>query len=256
MMKTIEENDYIRIIYKDKSYFKKIITGQAFHGKGGILDYSSLTGKRYGAKYGQYEVYEPTIEDIIMYGLRRETQIVFPKDSAFICLKLGLRNGSRIVEIGTGSGAMTYLFSEVVGPDGAVVSFEQEERHYKNAKKNIGHFAEWNNAELRNENVEGYACELPFDAAFIDVREPWLCLGAARGLMKDSAPIGMIVPTANQISDLLRGLETGFGMVEVIEILLRKYKTVAERVRPTDRMVAHTGYLVFARKLDQAAEQG
>jgi tRNA (adenine57-N1/adenine58-N1)-methyltransferase len=250
-MKTIAENDYIRFIYKDKSYFKKIITGQAFHGKGGILDYASLIGKRYGARYGQYEVYEPTIEDIIMYGLRRETQIVFPKDSSFICLKLGLRNGSRIVEVGTGSGALTYLFSKLVGPDGAVVSFEKEERHYKNAKKNIERFAEWNNTELHNENVEEYACELPFDAAFIDVREPWLCLEAARRLIKDSAPIGMIVPTANQISELLKGLETGFGMVEVIEILLRKYKTVAERVRPTDRMIAHTGYLVFARKLER-----
>ncbi|HOE18635.1 MAG TPA: hypothetical protein PLX02_06350 [Syntrophorhabdaceae bacterium] len=252
-MKTIEENDYIRIIYKDKSYFKKIITGQAFHGKGGILDYASLIGKRYGMRYGRYEVYEPTIEDIIMYGLRRETQIVFPKDSAFICLKLGLRNGTRIVEIGTGSGAMTYLFSKMAGPDGAVVSFEQEERHHRNAKKNIERFAEWDNTELRNENVEEYACEIPFDAAFIDVREPWLCLEAARRLIRDSAPVGMIVPTANQISDLLRGLEKGFGLVEVIEILLRKYKTVAERVRPTDRMIAHTGYLVFARKLEQEA---
>ena len=254
-MKIIGENDHIRIIYKDKSYFKKIIAGQAFHGKGGILDYASLIGKRYGAKYGQYEVYEPTMEDIIMYGLRRETQIVFPKDSAFICLKLGLRNGSRIVEIGTGSGAMTYLFSEVVGPDGAVVSFEQEERHHKNARKNIERFAEWNNTELRNGNAEEYACESPFDAAFIDVREPWLCLETAGRLMKDSAPIGMIVPTANQISELLKGLEAGFGLVEVIEILLRKYKTVAERVRPTDRMVAHTGYLVFARKLEEAIEE-
>lgn len=250
-MKTIAENDYILIIYKDRSYFKKIITGQAFHGKGGILDYTSLIGKQYGMKYGQYEVYEPTTEDIIMYGLRRETQIVFPKDSAFICLKLGLKNGSRIVEIGTGSGVLTYLFSHVAGPDGAVVSFEQEERHYKNAKKNIERFGEWDNTELRNERVEEYTCESPFDAAFIDVREPWLCLEAARRLIRDSAPIGMIVPTANQISELLRGLETGFGMVEVIEILLRKYKTVAERVRPMDRMIAHTGYLVFARKLDQ-----
>ncbi len=252
-MRTIAENDHILIIYKDKSYFKKVVTGQAFHGKGGILDYASLIGKRYGVRYGQYEVYEPTTEDTIMYGLRRETQIVFPKDSAFICLKLSLRNGSRIVEIGTGSGALTYLFSKVVGPDGAVVSFELEERHYKNAKKNIGRFAEWDNVEIRNENIEGYVPESTFDAAFIDVREPWLCLEAAGRLVRDSAPVGMIVPTANQISELLKGLETGFGMVEVIEILLRKYKTVAERVRPTDRMVAHTGYLVFARKLDQGA---
>ena len=63
----------------------------------------------------------------------------------------------------------------------------------------------------------------------------------------------MIVPTANQISEVLKELETGFGDTEVLEILIRKYKTVAERVRPTDRMIAHTGYLVFTRKLEEQA---
>jgi tRNA (adenine57-N1/adenine58-N1)-methyltransferase catalytic subunit len=65
-----------------------------------------------------------------------------------------------------------------------------------------------------------------------------------------SAPIGMILPTANQVSDVLKALEEGYGDTEVLEILIRKYKTVAERVRPNDRMIAHTGYLVFTRKLE------
>ena len=59
----------------------------------------------------------------------------------------------------------------------------------------------------------------------------------------------MIVPTANQVSEILKEIHRGFGNVEVLEIMLRKYKTVAERVRPEDRMIGHTGYLIFGRKL-------
>jgi tRNA (adenine57-N1/adenine58-N1)-methyltransferase len=253
-MKRIGENDLILIIYKDMRYLKSVAPGKGFHGKGGILDFSSLVGKRYGTKYGQYEVYEPTIEDILMQGLKRETQIVYPKDGFFICFKLNLRYGTRILEVGTGSGAMTVLFSRMVGPEGKVVSFEKEERHYRVAKRNLERFSLWENVELHNEDIADYAGG-EFDTAFIDVREPWALLDTVRPWLVDSAPIGTIVPTANQISDTLRGLEGSFGEVEVIELMLRRYKTVAERVRPFDRMVAHTGYLMFARKIDHVVEK-
>jgi len=64
------------------------------------------------------------------------------------------------------------------------------------------------------------------------------------------------VPTANQVSDLLQALRQGFGDVEVMEILFRRYKTVAARLRPEDRMVGHTGYLLFARKIELIRELG
>jgi tRNA (adenine57-N1/adenine58-N1)-methyltransferase len=235
-MKTIEDNQLILLIWRGRKYLKRIAADQSFHGKGGMLRYGDLIGKPYGIRIGDYDIFEPTIEDIVMYGLKRETQIVFPKESFFIAFRLSLKKGSRVLEVGTGSGANTYIMS-------------QEERHFRNAKRNIDRFGEWDNVELHNEEFNGYA-DGDFDAAFIDVREPWTVLEKVRESVKGSAPIGMIVPTANQISDILKALEEGFGDTEVLEILIRKYKTVAERVRPTDRMIAHTGYLVFTRKLD------
>ena len=88
-----------------------------------------------------------------------------------------------------------------------------------------------------------------FDAAFIDVREPWSIIEKIWSFLKASGSLGIIVPTTNQVSDTLRALQPLFGDVEVLEILLRKYKTVADRLRPDDRMVAHTGYLIFGRKV-------
>ena len=248
-MSIIQDNGLILIIYKDKKYLKRISQDQGFHGKGGTLNYSDVIGKEYGIRLGEYDIYEPTIEDIVMYAFKRETQIIYPKDSFYITFKINAKNASRVLEVGTGSGVLTYILAHAVGPQGKVVTFELEERHYKNARKNLEKYGEWDNVELHNEDVTDYF-DGGFDAAFIDVREPWICLEKVRSLMRQSASVGMIVPTANQISELLKALENGFGHVEVMEIMHRKYKTVAERVRPQDRMIAHTGYLVFARKIE------
>jgi tRNA (adenine57-N1/adenine58-N1)-methyltransferase catalytic subunit len=248
-MKIIQENDLILIVYKERRYLKRLEPGKGFHGKGGILDFSSLVGHHYGLRLGDYDVFEPMLEDLIMYGVKRITQIVYPKDAAMIGLKLSLGYGSKVLEVGTGSGALTLLFSRLVGPAGMVVSFEKEERHFKNAQKNLEKLAKEKNMLLRNDDVSDYEGEI-FDAAFIDVREPWFHMEKVRSLLKGGGPLGAIVPTANQVSDCLRGLEKGFGDIEVMEIMLRKYKTTAERLRPQDRMIGHTGYLLFARKID------
>jgi tRNA (adenine57-N1/adenine58-N1)-methyltransferase len=249
MTKTIEDGQLILIIWRGRRYLKRIALDQSFHGKGGMLRYGDLIGKPYGIRLGDYDIFEPTIEDIVMYGLKRETQIVFPKESFYIAFRLSLKKGSRVLEVGTGSGANTFIMSHAVGPDGHIVTYEQEERHFRNAKRNIERFCDWDNVEFHNEEFAGWQGE-EFDAAFIDVREPPAVLDQVRDAVKGSAPIGMILPTANQVSDVLKALEEGWGDTEVLEILIRKYKTVAERVRPNDRMIAHTGYLVFTRKLE------
>jgi tRNA (adenine57-N1/adenine58-N1)-methyltransferase len=251
--KIIAENGLALIVYKDRKYLKKIEPDKGFHGKGGILPFSSIIGMPYGIQYGDYQVFQPTIEDLVMYGIRRETQIIFPKDAAFICLKLNVTAGSRMIEVGTGSGAMTLYFSRAVGPSGCVVSIEKEERHHKNAKKNIEKFSEWENMTLLNQDVSEYEDE-PFDAAFIDVREPWLHIEKMHSLLDPGRVLGTILPTANQVSDMLRAMQTCFGDIEILEILFRKYKTVVERLRPEDRMVGHTGYLIFGRKLQRTPE--
>jgi tRNA (adenine57-N1/adenine58-N1)-methyltransferase catalytic subunit len=252
-MDLMQEGDLAVVVYRDKKYLKKLEPDKSFHGKGGILPFSMVIGCPWGTRFGEYDVFRPTIEDVMMYGVRRETQIVFPKDAFFISSKLDIRPGSRVLEIGTGSGALTLLLSRTVGPEGLVTSIEKEERHHKNARKNIEKYMEYPNVELRNTDILDFEGG-PFDAAFIDVREPGLLLEKIRGLLRGGAPVGFIVPTANQVSETLQALRQGFGDVEVMEILFRTYKTVAARLRPEDRMVGHTGYLLFARKLEMVKE--
>ncbi len=252
-MDIMQENDLVVVVYRDKKYLKRLEADKSFHGKGGILPFSSVIGCPWGSRFGEYDVFPPTIEDIIMYGVRRETQIVFPKDAFFICTKLDVRCGSRVLEVGTGSGALTLLLSRFAGPDGLVVSLEKEEKHYKNARKNIEKYGQLPNIQLHNTDVAGFGAP-PFDACFVDVREPWLYMQHIWELVKGGAPVGFILPTANQVSETLQALRQGFGDEEVMEILFRRYKTLAARLRPEDRMVGHTGYLIFARKLALTVE--
>lgn len=89
------------------------------------------------------------------------------------------------------------------------------------------------------------------DAFFLDVRKPWEVLEEVRKALKPAGHLGILVPTTNQVSESLAALEeNGFYISEVSEILLRKYKLNPQRLRPEDLMVGHTGYLIFARKLE------
>ncbi len=156
------------------------------------------------------------------------------------------------MEAGTGSGALTIAFAHAVRPNGRVYSYEIREDMLRVAARNLADtgFQDW--VELKQRDIATGFDERCVDAVFLDVRTPWLYLQAVWDALAAGGFFGAIVPTANQVSGLLTALEAShFGDIEVSEILLRPYKPVAARLRPADRMVAHTGYLIFARRMEK-----
>jgi tRNA (adenine57-N1/adenine58-N1)-methyltransferase len=139
--------------------------------------------------------------------------------------------------------------ANAIKPDGKIYAYEKEEKYIKTAYENIKLAGLEKYVEIKNKSLEEPIEENSFDAAFIDVREPWLYIKNVKEVLKRGAPIGFLVPTTNQVSLLLSKLkEENFIDIEVIELLERHYKPVPDRLRPEDRMVAHTGYLIFAKK--------
>lgn len=263
-METVKDGDTIVLLdlEKNKRYLLNLrLTKGKFNTEKGEIDLNSLVGKPYGSvvethKGFKYVVLPASLYEFIMFKLKRLTQIVYPKDAAYILLKLNVKPGDTVVECGMGSGALTAVFAQAVGESGKVISYEKREEFIKNALSNLKKFGLEKRVVVKNRDIsEGFEEVETADALFLDVREPWLYLGKVYRTLKTGHFIGILVPTANQVIETLKSLkELPFADVEVCEILLRKYKTVPERFRPEDRMPAHTAYLIFARKLPEGVK--
>lgn len=238
---------------KGKRYFKVPVPGDILNTHDGALAIDDVLKAGIGGKVKthlgrEYSVLRPTLYDLIK-NIRRQTQIIYPKDIGYIVVKLGIGPGSRVIESGSGSGSLTTALAWFVGDEGKVYTYERREEFSELCGKNLA----WAGLEHRVERFcrdisEGFA-QTNVDALFLDVRTPWDYLEQAAHALVPGGPIGFLLPTANQVSELLRHMEdSAFGQVEVLEILTRRYKPVPDRLRPDDRMVAHTGYLVFARQ--------
>jgi len=251
-MDFIKEGDWILIRFKEKRYLKRVEIEKNFSYKGGVLYYKDLIGKPFGVKIGELQIFKPTLEELILYGIKRETQIIYPKDSFFIAKKLNLSEGKLLLEFGTGSGAATMVFSSCVGKEGKIYTFEREKRIFKTAKRNLEKFGFTENVVMFEGEFEPSKVKnIIFDAAFIDVREPYPYVESVWEVLKPSAPVGFLLPTANQVQELLKVVKPFFGDIEILEILTRYYKANPERFRPEDTMVGHTAYLLFAKKLSK-----
>jgi tRNA (adenine57-N1/adenine58-N1)-methyltransferase len=189
--------------------------------------------------------------------LKRTTQIMYPKDIGYALLKLSVRPGDRIIEAGTGSGGLALALARAVGPGGTVYSYEVRPDILNLARKNLEALGLAGCVSFKLRDIAEGFDETDVDALFLDVRRPWAYLGQVTAALKDSGFFGAILPTANQVAELIHGLEDQrtFGHIEVEEVLVRPYKAVPNRLRPMDRMIAHTGYLVFARKVDRQVSQ-
>lgn len=247
--------DTVLLIAPDrKRFLERLRPGATLSTHHGILRHDAIIGRPLGrlveSHLGRpFTVLHPSMEELLI-SVQRETQIVYPKDIGYILLKLSVVPGARVIEAGTGSGALTTALARYVTPGGRVFSYELREDAGALAARNLERAGLREAVTLHARAIgEGFE-EEGVDALFLDVREPWLHLDAAARAMADGAFFGAILPTVNQVSELLRGLRPHpFVDIEVAEILLRRYKPVAARLRPMDQLTAHTGYLLFARKV-------
>ncbi|MCL1986087.1 MAG: tRNA (adenine-N1)-methyltransferase [Betaproteobacteria bacterium] len=244
---------------KGKRRLIRVEEGRDWHSTNGVLSMRDVVATDYGREVRTSQdlpirLYKPGLYDLVK-GVKRQTQIIYPKDIAHICLRLGAGPGRRILEAGSGSGALTLALSWFCGPSGEVHSCESREEFHKLARLNLS----WAGI---GDNVTLYLCDIAegfpiqgADALFLDVRTPWEYLSHVPQALRSGAQLGFLLPTVEQVSALLRGIERGpYDDVEVCELLLRRWKPLADRLRPDDRMIAHTGFLVFCR-LQECSEE-
>ncbi|MFN3946915.1 MAG: tRNA (adenine-N1)-methyltransferase [Aquificaceae bacterium] len=242
----LKEGDFVLLVDGEKRYLKRLTRDFSLSVKGKQVKFQDIVGQEVGKVIKGFCLLTPTLEDIILLGFKRKTQIVYPKDSFYISFKLNLSKEKKLLEFGVGSGASTAVFSQLAGE---VWAYEVREDFYKLAKNNWEKFNLCQNVKLHNMDfLTAQVEEAFFDAAFIDVKDPVPYMDKVWKVLKPGAPIASILPTTNQVSNLLKAIEGYFCHVEVLEISHRYYKINPDRLRPQDTMVAHTGYLIFGRK--------
>ena len=210
-------------------------------------------GKEFGTKvvcdHGEGYLLKPTVEDLMMKA-SRESGIIYPKDAALLMMKAGISSGSKVLEIGTGSGSLTLALADRVRPHGHVSTYDRRTDLPKNAVKNVTRagLAQWVSFQQRN-SAEPIP-EKDFDAAILDIPTPWEEVDVVKEALKPGGKIVSLNPTFNQIERMAEALrKAGFILVHSLELLERPILAREGKTRPVQRMVSHTEFLVFATRV-------
>ena len=240
-----------------KSFLLRIQPDERLETHNGVIQHADLLGQPFGSTVRShlgagFVLLRPSTAEITR-TLKRRSQIIFPKDLGLILLRLSIEPGQEVIEAGTGSGALTVALARAVGADGRVRSYDLRADMQNTACHNLELVGLSERVTLKTRDIADGFDETDAPALFLDVPNPWDYLEQAHRALRSGGFFGALLPTTNQVTTLLTELQRrSFGLTEVVEVLLRNYKTVAARFRPADRMVAHTGYLVFARALQPA----
>jgi tRNA (adenine57-N1/adenine58-N1)-methyltransferase len=250
----IGEGDYV-LLYLDlrRTYMLKVEAGKTFHTHKGFMKLDELVGRDFGATVQsslgvEFTALKPSLTDYIMKSSRK-TQITYPKDAALIVMFSGICSGSRVVEAGTGTGALTTALAHYIKPEGKVYSYEIREEFQRTAEKNLGRANLIDFVELKSKDVTTGIDERDVDAVVLDLATPWLVVPHAYEALRASGIIVSFSPTIDQIVKTTEALkENNFVCVETIECLMRGMQVERGKTRPQTLMTGHTGYITHARK--------
>ena len=249
----IEGDNVLLALDSRKTYMVKIETGKTFHTHKGYVKLDDLIGKGFGEIFQSslgvnFIALKPGLTDFIMKSSRK-TQITYPKDAALIVMFSGIGPGSRVVESGTGTGALTTALAHYVKPIGKVFTYELRTEFQKNAEKNLRRSNLMDYVELKSGDVTEGIKERDVDAVILDLAVPWLVVPHAYEALTPSGTVVSFSPTIDQVVKTTEALkENGFVLVETVECIMRGMQIERGKTRPYTLMTGHTGYITSARK--------
>lgn len=197
----------------------------------------------------KFKVIKPNVNDFIDL-MDRRCSILIQKDIGTVIAKTGLGSGNKVVDAGTGAGAIVLNFGNIVGKTGRVYSYEIREDFAEVAKKNVKEFGLDNIIKIKNKDIKNGIDEEKVDLVFLDLTQPYEIFEEVYKSLNLGGYLVVYAPYIDQIETSYRiAKKLGFSDLTIIETLERELEVRNQGTRPKTRMVGHSGYLMFARKL-------
>lgn len=245
---------------KQRVYYDHLKPGYKTNIRGDMLPHDQIIGRQEGFRMlSQREtpflVFRPTLNDHVV-NMPRGAQVIYPKDLGIMIQYADIYPGAKVVEAGLGSGALTTALLRAVGPSGQVISYEVRRDFIENAQGNLKKFlGDTSNHTIREVNIYEKFEDDEVDRLLLDLPEPWRVAHLAAPRLRPGGIICSYSPTIFQVKSFCESLRKQRCFVDLLtlETLLRRWNVEQMSVRPELRMVGHTAFLTFARKVDPAS---
>jgi tRNA (adenine57-N1/adenine58-N1)-methyltransferase len=245
---------------KQRVYYDVLQAGKKTDIRGNQLAHDSVIGRAEGfllrsQRDVQFWVFRPTLNDHVV-NMPRGATVIYPKDLGVILQYADVYPGAKVVEAGHGSGALATALLQAVGPAGQVISYDIRQDFINNARKNLRNFlGEVPNHTVREADIYENFLDREVDRLILDLPEPWRVVPLAAPNLRAGAMICSYSPTVLQVKSFCEALRQARCFINVLtlETLLRRWNIESMSVRPELRMIGHTGFLTFARKVEPAA---
>ncbi len=261
-MREMLNGDRVHLVdKKSRHYALTLKAGEVFQLSGQTIPHDTLIGRPDGTTVTlssgrRMLALIPTLREYVL-KMPRGAQVIYPKDLGMITIWADIYPCARVFEAGTGSGALTMALLRAVGSRGTVVTYEAREDFARTAVKNIERYmGQVPHLKLHIRDVyEGIELEPgdeQFDRVVLDLPEPWRVVPHAASVLRSGGVYLSYVPTIPQVMQTVEALERAalFGEIENFETLLRTWNIRGRSVRPDHRMVAHSGFMTVARKVE------
>ena len=256
----IKKNDLIYLILDNRRrWLVTVEEEREFQTHKGIIKFNEIIGKPFGSvvfshphetQGYKFYVLKPLPSDYVLH-MSRKTQIIYPEDAGLILIYSGIGPGSKVVEAGCGSGALTCILGNFVRPDGYIFSYDVREKSLKRAlsnviKANLQNFVSIQYGDILLDDL-GHK---NVDSVVLDMPQPWKAIERVKNYLKFSGTLVSFSPTIEQVKKTTFALkENEFYEVNTYELIKRKFQVKENATHPEVRMIGHTGYITFARKI-------
>jgi tRNA (adenine57-N1/adenine58-N1)-methyltransferase len=242
---------------KGKLYSITLAQGSEWHTHKGMLKHDEIVGLPEGSIVAtnqdlKFQAFRPLLADYVL-SMPRGATIVYPKDAAMILGVADIKPGIRVLEAGVGSGALSISLLRAIGEEGELHSVEIREDFAEISEKNVSSYfgGKPTNWKLTIGALQDQTFEADFDRVVLDMLSPWECLEVASKALVPGGVFMAYVATTTQLSKIAEAIKDSgnFTEPESSETIVRGWHHEGLAVRPQHRMIGHTGFLIFARRM-------